>query len=87
MYFSLEVMQANHGDCLLLHFGSKQNPEVMLIDGGPSGIYENVLKPRLLEIKENHTPAEKLPLSMIMVSHIDDDHANGVCMLISRSLT
>jgi hypothetical protein len=81
MLFSLEVVQAKHGDCLLLHFGKKTDPKIIVIDGGPSGVYDNFLKPRLLKIKEQNAPNDALPISMIMVSHMDDDHANGICML------
>jgi hypothetical protein len=81
MLFSLEVLQAKHGDCLLLHFGKKTDPKLMVIDGGPSGVYESYLKPRLLEIKENRSPDKKLQINMVMTSHLDDDHANGLCVL------
>jgi hypothetical protein len=79
MLFSLEILQAHHGDCLLLHFGPKNNPQLMVIDGGPSDVYESFLKPRLLAIKENRQLEKALPISMIMVSHLDDDHAKGIC--------
>jgi hypothetical protein len=81
MLFSLEVLQAKHGDCLLLHYGEAGNPKVIVIDGGPSGIYRKFLKPRLLELKESRSPEEPLPLAMVMVSHADDDHINGIVML------
>lgn len=81
MYFSLEVLQAKHGDCLLLHYGKAGDPKVIVIDGGPSGIYRKFLKPRLLQLKESRSPDDPLPLSMVMVSHADDDHINGIVML------
>lgn len=84
MFFSLEVLQAKHGDCLLLHYGEAGNPKVMVIDGGPSGIYRNFLKPRLLQLKAARSPQEPLPLSMVMVSHADDDHINGIVMLTNE---
>ena len=36
MFFSLDVLRARKGDCLMLHFGSEQDPHLILIDGGPS---------------------------------------------------
>jgi hypothetical protein len=78
MIFSLEVLQAKFGDCLILHFGEKDDRKLMVIDGGPAGVYTNHLKPRLLEWKEELSPDEQLPLSMVMVSHMDDDHVNGI---------
>lgn len=82
MIFTLEALQANHGDCLVLHYGHNDQPRVLVIDGGPGNVYEQVLKPRLLNVREALTPDEPLPLSMVMVSHMDDDHVNGVLDLI-----
>lgn len=81
MIFSIEVLQANHGDCLLVHYGKNNDPKTIVIDGGPPGIYRNVLKPRLLTIKKTLSPENPLSLSMVMVSHMDDDHVNGILAL------
>jgi hypothetical protein len=78
MLFTLEALQAKQGDCLVLHYGPNDAPKIIVIDGGPGGIYQDFLKPRLLEIREALTPDVPLPLSMVMVSHMDDDHVNGV---------
>ncbi|MEP7236466.1 MAG: hypothetical protein ABI685_01320 [Ferruginibacter sp.] len=86
MIFTLEVLQADHGDCLLLHYGKKTSPKVIIIDGGPSGIYKNFLKPRLLEIREANSPDKPLPVSMVMVSHMDDDHVNGILALTNEAV-
>ena len=50
MFFSLDVLRARKGDCLMLHFGSEQDPHLILIDGGPSDVYQPFLKPRLQKI-------------------------------------
>jgi len=86
MLFTLEALHAKHGDCLLLHFGKESAPSIMVIDGGPSGIYKGFLKPRLLEIKETLSPDAPLPLSMVMVSHLDDDHLNGILSLTEDAI-
>ena len=51
--FSVEVIRARKGDCLLLHYGTKEQPRLGLIDGGPAGVYELFLKPRLKALQEN----------------------------------
>lgn len=86
MLFSLEMIQAKHGDCLLLHFGTAASPKLMIIDAGPSGVYQSFLKPRLKEIIANRGLNGKLPVSMIMVSHLDDDHAQGLCELTDEMI-
>jgi len=78
MRFALEALQANDGDCLLLHFsdgaGAAVTPVLVLIDGGSRGIYKNVLKPRLDALRGQ----DPLDLRMVMVSHIDADHITGI---------
>ena len=29
-----------YGDCLLLHYGTDEKPGLILIDGGPGGVWE-----------------------------------------------
>ena len=85
MLFTLEVLKAKHGDSLLLHSGTNANPEIMVIDGGPAGVFNATLKPRLQTISDNLQLAP-LPLAMVMVSHIDDDHINGIKALTAFML-
>src|SRR5688572_8721100 len=46
MIFSLEVRRALKGDCLLLHFGTADEPELAIIDAGPATVYKEHLLPR-----------------------------------------
>ncbi|MEO8595961.1 MAG: hypothetical protein ABI759_21750 [Candidatus Solibacter sp.] len=80
MIFSLEALQAGTGDCLILHYGTPAKPKFIVIDGGPPTIYDGSLKPRLqaLHDKFMQDESDKLPLEMVMVSHIDDDHIHGI---------
>lgn len=84
MLFSLEAVQALHGDALLVHFGTSAAPQLMVVDGGPGTVYERHLKPRLLELKKRRAPDEATPLAirLMMISHIDDDHINGLLELL-----
>jgi hypothetical protein len=83
MFFTLDVRRARKGDCLILHYGTKEDPGLMLIDGGPANVYEPHLKPRLAEIRKARGLAANgsLPVDLLMVSHIDDDHIRGVLEL------
>ena len=88
MFFTLDVRRAKKGDCLILHYGSKQDPGLMLIDGGPSQVYGPHLRPRLQEIRKMRklSADESLPVDFLMVSHIDDDHINGILELTKELL-
>jgi Metallo-beta-lactamase superfamily len=83
MFLTLDVRRAMKGDCLILHYGSKDDPGLMLIDAGPSNVYKPHLKPRLGEIRKARKLADNapLPVDLLMVSHIDDDHIRGVIEL------
>ena len=75
MKLTLEALQANDGDCLLLHYErAGAAPVRILVDGGSRGVYSDVLRARIDELRGNGS----LNLRMVMVSHIDDDHITGV---------
>lgn len=80
MLFTLEALQAEKGDCLILHYGKPASPRFIVIDGGPDTVYEKSLKPRLdqLAARFRNKRDGKLDIDMVMVSHIDDDHINGI---------
>lgn len=85
----LEALNALAGDCLLLRYPGPDNKErLWIIDGGPKSdtvdgkkiaVWKDVLLPRLKEID----PTTPLPVALGMVSHIDDDHINGIQRLTS----
>lgn len=77
MLFTLEVLPAQEGDCLLLHYGTKAKPKLAVIDGGPGTVYDDTLEPRLRELlAKRGTPT--LVLDWVMVSHVDNDHVVGI---------
>ena len=80
MIFSLDVRRAHKGDCLLLHYGTTTKPGLMVIDGGPEDVYTPHLKPRLEAIRKARrlAPSVPLPIDVMMVSHVDDDHIRGI---------
>ena len=85
MVFTLEALPANHGDSLLLHFGTKADPGLAVIDGGPTGVLAKALLPRLQAIhKERGGKEQRLFVDLGMVSHIDDDHINGIEALTKK---
>jgi beta-lactamase superfamily II metal-dependent hydrolase len=81
MPFQLEAVQANDGDCLLLHYDSKDKPGLILIDGGSRGVYKKYLKQRLEQLRAK---ARQLELRLVMVSHIDADHITGLVDLFKE---
>lgn len=82
-FFSLDILPARKGDCLLLHYGTSTNPKLWIIDGGPSHVYQPALRPLLEDIRAARglDDTQSLPVDLLMVSHIDDDHINGILEL------
>ena len=80
MIFSLDVIRARKGDCLMLHYGTKDDPHLMMIDGGPKGVYGPHLKPRIEQIRKDRKlkKNESLTVDLLMISHVDDDHIQGI---------
>lgn len=70
----LTVFRAGKGDCLLL---TTEDNKRMLIDGGMRGDYNEHVAPALAELA-----AQKAPLDVVYVSHIDRDHISGVLQLM-----
>lgn len=86
MIFTLEALEAKHGDSLLLHYGTRKSPQLIVIDGGPQGVFDKSLRPRLEQLRDRRTPGAPLPVRLLMVSHIDDDHIRGVLDLTAHLL-
>ena len=76
MIFSLEALHAKQGDSLLLRFGEAGKERLIVIDGGPERVFEEALEPRLEALRE--AAGGTLPIELLMISHIDEDHINGI---------
>jgi beta-lactamase superfamily II metal-dependent hydrolase len=74
----LHVMQAKHGDSLILEYGTASDPRHTLIDGGPKTIYEDHLRHKLVEIRDGGGKLE-----LVILSHVDEDHVYGLLELMS----
>ena len=70
----VEFLPAAHGDCILVSWGNTAAEHWMLIDGGPSHTYD-ALRTRVIE-------AGIQRFEVVVVSHIDADHIDGVIRLI-----
>ena len=74
-----EFLPAFKGDCFLIHGGSDDEPVLILVDGGPKGTYEDHLRPRLMELRDERGLDESAAdHDLVVVSHFDDDHINGI---------
>lgn len=74
--FRIEMLPARHGDCLWIEYGDPEAPHRVLIDGGTTGTYDR-LRERLLALPDNQRRLE-----LLVVTHIDADHIEGVLKLL-----
>jgi ribonuclease BN (tRNA processing enzyme) len=75
--FKLKIIQALNGDCLIVEHGSQDEPHYLLVDGGPGTVYKNFLKKELVGIRDKGGK-----INLAILSHIDDDHVNGILDLL-----
>jgi beta-lactamase superfamily II metal-dependent hydrolase len=74
-----EFFNARHGDAFLVRWGDR----VMLVDGGPSGLYEATLRDELLA-RLPRLPDGTPHVDTVLLSHVDDDHAAGIVRLLDE---
>jgi hypothetical protein len=87
LIFTLEALKAKHGDALLLHYGADSNDlRLIVVDGGPHGVYAPRLLPRLEEIRAQRSPGKPLRIRLVVVSHIDEDHIQGLLEMTEHLL-
>jgi beta-lactamase superfamily II metal-dependent hydrolase len=79
-HFVLDALESRKGDALVLRWGPDDQSFVALIDGGPSPVYNESIRPHLGALA-GVDPAGKplsVRLELVVVSHVDDDHINGI---------
>jgi len=77
----VELLPAAHGDAILVQYGAKTSPRQILVDGGPHSTYP-ALRERILAL-----PAAKRRFELVIVSHVDTDHIDGIlCLLQDEEL-
>ena len=69
----LRVIQARYGDCLILESGAGKRRKYILVDGGPSKVYQPYLRPELEQIA-----AQGGRLGLVILTHVDTDHVIGL---------
>jgi hypothetical protein len=84
MPIKFEALRAQYGDSLMLHYGPDDDRQLVLIDGGPAGVWKDALKPRLdqLRAERDLDVNDPLEIALLMVSHLDADHITGVLDLM-----
>jgi beta-lactamase superfamily II metal-dependent hydrolase len=79
--FTIEMLPAGYGDCLLVEYGDNGICHRVLIDGGLSSTYD-ILRGRIERL-----PAGERHFELFIITHIDADHIEGAIRLIGSVKT
>lgn len=74
--FKVKSLPARFGDALLIEYGDMRSPHRVLIDGGTGGTREDI---------KAVLPAGQRHLELLVISHIDRDHIEGVLTLLEQN--
>lgn len=77
-FMRVEMLPALHGDCLLVEYGDAGRTRRLLVDGGPIGAYGE------LEARLSALPAGDRRFELIVLSHVDTDHIDGLVRLFAN---
>jgi hypothetical protein len=72
----IEMLPAAEGDALFIEYGQPGRPRRILVDGGPARTY-GALRSRILQLPEGSRR-----LDLVVVTHIDTDHVDGIIRLL-----
>lgn len=76
----IRMLPAGHGDALLVRYRNGDRVGRLLIDGGPTASYRDVLAGILA------LPREERAFEALVVTHIDSDHIDGIIRLLQEDL-
>ena len=76
--FSVEMLPAQNGDCIWIEYGQPGALRRLLIDGGPLCAF-GALEERIRRL----APQERR-LELLVVTHVDTDHIDGIVKLLGR---
>jgi Metallo-beta-lactamase superfamily len=74
--FRIKSLSALNGDCIWIEYGEEDTLSRVLIDGGPVGAYP------ALRAEIERLPLDKRTFELLVVTHIDADHIDGIVKLM-----
>lgn len=74
--FRIKLLPALHGDCIWIEYGEAGATHHVLIDGGPLGAFG------ALRAHVEALPADARDVELLVVTHIDADHIDGIVKLL-----
>lgn len=72
--FTIQMLNAAHGDCLWVEYGDPARPHRILIDTGPAATYTASLADKVQSVVDAEG---RCVFELFVITHIDDDHIGG----------
>jgi hypothetical protein len=79
--FQIEMLPAKQGDALWIEYGEPNALHRVMIDGGPIGAFPEI------ENKLSHLPEQEKDLDLLVITHVDTDHIDGIIRLLAPKWT
>ncbi len=79
--FRIDVLPAQRGDCLWLTYGTPDDLHHVLVDAGPQETIKTLVP--VLEDRIRALPGRTSRVELLVVTHVDADHIQGVVSLLS----
>jgi hypothetical protein len=79
--FCIDVLAAERGDCLWVSYGPPEDLHYVIIDGGPEQTITTLVPE--LEQRIAKIPGKKDRVDLLVVTHVDVDHIQGIVALLS----
>ena len=78
MDLELRILQAEHGDSIVISVKFEGEYKNILIDGGPAQTFEVQHIPRPLKLSLNDIKSKTQKIDLLVLTHVDDDHIGGL---------
>ena len=78
MDLEFRVLQAEHGDAIVISVDFEGARKNILIDGGPAKTFEFRTSPRPLKLCLNEIKSKSEFVDLLILTHVDDDHIGGL---------
>lgn len=75
--FSVTLLPAYEGDCILIEYGDPNAPHRILIDGGRKRTYEHLQRALIAQAND------LARFELLVITHIDRDHIEGVVEILN----
>lgn len=76
--FRIDMLPAREGDCLWIEYGEPDRPYRILVDGGRRSAWKTI------EARLQALPAEQRQFELLVLTHIDADHIEGLLAMVEQ---